>query len=143
MERVNCFDFSPNGIALLSDVTADQSPYHRFAVVRRIMMLVQRAAYQLGLNHVFESSGSRLWSSIERSFSSLLLNIYRHNGLRGKTSAEAFTVTCDRSTMTQSDIDNGRLIARIEFRPAVPIEKITVALAINNDGSIAIEGNVG
>ncbi len=137
-ERVNCFDFVPNGIALLSDVTADPSPYHRYAVVRRIMMLVQRAAYQLGLSHVFETSGSALWRSIEGSLSSLLLNIYQHQGLRGRTSADAFSVTCDRTTMTQADIDNGRLIARIEFQPAVPVEKITVALALDNDGIVAL-----
>ena len=35
------------------------------------------------------------------------------NALDGATPADAFSVRCDRSTMTQNDLDNGRLVAEI------------------------------
>ena len=42
--------------------------------------------------------------------------------------AEAYQVRCDRGTMTQNDIDNGRVIAIVQFNAAAPIDTITVVL---------------
>ena len=40
----------------------------------------------------------------------------------GLTAEEAFFVKCDRTTMTQDDIDNGRLICYIGIAPVKPAE---------------------
>ena len=40
----------------------------------------------------------------------------------GLTQDEAFFVKCDRTTMTQDDIDNGRLICYIGIAPVKPAE---------------------
>ena len=40
----------------------------------------------------------------------------------GQTQDEAFFVRCDRTTMTQDDIDNGRLICYIGIAPVKPAE---------------------
>ena len=42
--------------------------------------------------------------------------------LFGRTEEEAFFVICDRTTMTQDDILNGRLICEIGIAPARPAE---------------------
>ena len=42
--------------------------------------------------------------------------------LQGATKEEAFFVRCDRTTMTQYDIDNGRLICVIGIAPVKPAE---------------------
>ena len=42
--------------------------------------------------------------------------------LQGATKEEAFFVRCDRTTMTQDDIDNGRLICMIGIAPVKPAE---------------------
>jgi uncharacterized protein len=39
-----------------------------------------------------------------------------------------FEVRCDRTTMTQSDIDAGRAVMEIGFIAAYPVERITVSL---------------
>ena len=56
--------------------------------------------------------------------------------LQGATAAEAFFVKCDITTMTQDDIDNGRLICVIGIAPVKPaefvifrIQQITQAIA--------------
>ena len=141
-DRVCWFDFVPDGIALQSDVTAVYRGTHRFGAVRRIMILVQRTAHQVGLNHVFEPSSERIWLTVEDSLTDLLQNIYQNNGLRGRSSAEAYSVVCGRSTMTQNDIDNGRLIANITLQPAVPIERIAVDLLLERDGRVAFRSIV-
>jgi len=57
-------------------------------------------------------------------------------GLGGATPDEAFEVRCDRSTMSQNDLDAGRLIARITVLPVAAIERITVVLALTAAGQI-------
>jgi phage tail sheath protein FI len=42
--------------------------------------------------------------------------------LMGANPDEAFYVKCDRSTMTQSDIDGGKLIVEIGVAPVKPAE---------------------
>jgi phage tail sheath protein FI len=42
--------------------------------------------------------------------------------LMGTTADEAFFVKCDRTTMTQDDIDNGRLICLVGIAPVKPAE---------------------
>jgi len=50
--------------------------------------------------------------------------------------AEAFDVRCDRGTMTQNDLDNGRLVVVIQVRPAMAIERITVVLKLAHAASV-------
>ena len=45
------------------------------------------------------------------------------------TKEAAYFVRCDRSTMTQADIDNGRLIMLIGIAPVVPAEFVTIRIA--------------
>ena len=40
----------------------------------------------------------------------------------GTKPEEAFFVRCDRTTMTQNDLDNGRLICLIGIAPVKPAE---------------------
>ena len=47
---------------------------------------------------------------------------WRNGALMGLTEDEAFSITCDRSTMTQDDILNGRLICEIGIAPVRPAE---------------------
>jgi phage tail sheath protein FI len=60
-----------------------------------------------------------------------MTRLYAEGALDGDRVEQAFQVTCDRSTMTQNDIDNGRIIASIAFSPAASIETITVLLSIS------------
>jgi uncharacterized protein len=139
-DRVSWFDFSPSGIELQSDVSAVSRGNYRYAVVRRIMILVQRAACRIGLSHVFEPNSERIWRLVRDNLTDLLHHMYLQNGLGGKSSQEAYSVTCGRSTMTQGDIDNGRLIANIIFQPAVPIERIAVDVLLERDGVVLFRG---
>ena len=47
----------------------------------------------------------------------------------GKTPEEAFFVKCDRNTMTQNDLDNGRLIVEIGVAPVKPAEFVIFKIA--------------
>ncbi len=132
IERVSLFGPTPSGLQLLSDVTTSLDESVRPASVHRLIGIILRAASRLGEALVFEASGERLWSQLEESLRGLMEGLYVAGAFRGKSSGEAFFVRCDRTTMTQNDLDNGRVIARIEFSPALPIERITVTLTLND-----------
>jgi phage tail sheath protein FI len=47
----------------------------------------------------------------------------------GTTAEQAFSVRCDRSTMTQDDIVNGRLICYIGVAPVKPAEFVVFRIS--------------
>ena len=71
---------------------------------------------------VFEPNGPRLWANVRRTVEDFLINEFANNRLLGENPEEAFFVRCDRSTMTQNDLDNGRLVCLIGVSPLRPAE---------------------
>jgi len=58
---------------------------------------------------VIEPNSEPTWISIRTPITDFLHTIWRNGALMGMTQDEAFCVKCDRTTMTQDDLDNGRL----------------------------------
>lgn len=71
---------------------------------------------------VFEPNSPALWKQVIRSVSDFLLSEWQSGGLMGDTPKQGFFVKCDTTTMTQSDIDNGRLIVVIGVALVKPAE---------------------
>jgi uncharacterized protein len=71
---------------------------------------------------VFEPNGERLWANVRQTISDYLYNEWVNGALLGTTQEEAFFVRCDRSTMTQNDLDNGRLVCLIGIAIIKPAE---------------------
>ncbi|PZO48432.1 MAG: phage tail sheath protein [Phormidesmis priestleyi] len=138
IERLSLFGPTPNGIQLLSDVTTSLDEAVRPASVHRLIGVILRAANRLGEALVFEASGEILWSRLQESLRGLMQSLFDAGAFRGRSPNEAFSVRCDRTTISQADIDNGRVIARIEFSPALPIERITVTLTLNDNSASAL-----
>jgi phage tail sheath protein FI len=123
---------------LTSDVTTSLDESYRPASINRLVSALVRAARRLGEEFAFESSGERLWFRIEESLNRLMFGLWQAGAFRGATPAEAFYVRCDRSTMTQNDIDNGRAIVLVQFDASFPIERITVVLAMDEGGQVSL-----
>ena len=51
-----------------------------------------------------------------------LETLWRAGAFQGTTSRDAYFVKCDRTTMTQDDLDNGRLIMLVGVAPLRPAE---------------------
>jgi phage tail sheath protein FI len=89
---------------------------------------------------VFEINDEPLWARVRRSISDFLTRLWMDNMLQGKVKEEAFFVRCDRTTMTQSDIDNGRLICLIGIAPVKPAEFVIFRIGQWYGGSDVSEG---
>ncbi len=122
------------GWTLHSDVTASADEAWRAGGVSRLMGAVLRAARGTGEALIFEPSGPALWQRISNSMEELLTAFWIEGGLGGASLDEAFSVRCDRSTMSQNDLDNGRLRVEISILPVAAVERITVVLDLNGGG---------
>ncbi|HEX2828604.1 MAG TPA: phage tail protein [Burkholderiales bacterium] len=138
-ERVCLIAREPDGWTLVSDVTTSPDAAWRPGGVSRLVASVLRAARRLGESLVFEANGPLLWTRLERAMEELLTDYWREGGLRGETSSDAFEVRCNRSTMTQNDIDAGRLVAEVTLAPAASIERIVIVLAVEAGNAASVQ----
>jgi Bacteriophage tail sheath protein len=139
-DRLTVIGKRPSGFVLFSDATMSASRTWRAAGVSRLMGIILRAARFLGQDRLFEPSGPALWIAIRHDFESFLERLRQAGAIDGETTDEAYLVRCDRTTMTQNDLDAGRVIVVITFTAAQPVERITVTLALGqSDGLMARE----
>ncbi|MEM6595803.1 MAG: phage tail sheath subtilisin-like domain-containing protein, partial [Pseudomonadota bacterium] len=115
---VNAIKTFPNGIKVWGARTIAPSwSQWRYVPVRRLMMMIRRSI-QLGTAwSVFEPHDETLWTSVSRDVTGFLHGIWREGALAGAKPDEAFYARCDRTTMSQSDIDRGQLILEIGVAP--------------------------
>ena len=120
---INCLRFFPGrGNRLWGARTASSDPEWKYVGVRRYFLYLEHSIDRSTQWSVFENNGPVLWANIRESVSSFLYNEWRNNSLLGSTPEEAFFVRCDRTTMTQNDLDNGRLICLIGVAVLKPAE---------------------
>ena len=77
---------------------------------------------------------------VKQTIVQFLTRVWRDGALMGLTPAQAFFVKCDRTTMTQDDIDNGRLIVLIGVAPVKPAEFVVFRIAQSRIGVDVTEG---
>jgi len=69
-----------------------------------------------------QASTPSLWEQVSRELSWHLCTFWAKGFLQGATRKEGFYLKCDQTTMTQNDIDNGRIICEVGAAPASPAE---------------------
>jgi len=102
----------------------------KYVNVRRLLIFIE-ASIDRGLQWVvFEPNAEPLWARVRRAISNFLTLVWRNGGLEGTKVEEAYFVKCDRTTMTQTDIDQGRLIALVGVAPVKPAEFVIVRIGL-------------
>ena len=120
---VNCLrNFAGKGNLVWGARTASSDPEWKHVNVRRCFIYLEQSIDEGTQWAVFEPNGEALWENVRRTVSDFLLNEWRSGALLGQKPEEAFFVRCDRSTMTQDDLDNGRLICLIGVAMIRPAE---------------------
>jgi phage tail sheath protein FI len=120
---VNCLRFfTGRGYRVWGARTASSDPEWKYVNVRRYFIYLESSIDRGTQWAVFEPNGERLWANVRDTVSSFLYNEWKSGALLGATQQEAFFVRCDRSTMTQNDLDNGRLICEVGVAALKPAE---------------------
>jgi uncharacterized protein len=102
--------------------TMSSDPEWKYVNVRRLFIFLEHSIDKSTQWAVFEPNNERLWASIKQTIEDFLLTVWRTGALMGTKPEEAYFVRVDRTTMTQNDLDNGRLICLIGVAPTYPAE---------------------
>jgi len=122
-EHINSLRFFPGrGNRVWGARTLSSDPEWLYVNVRRLFIFLEHSIDLSTQWAVFEPNGEALWRNITRTVEDFLNVQWRNGALLGATPEEAYFVRCDRSTMTQNDLDNGRLICLIGVAPVKPAE---------------------
>jgi uncharacterized protein len=120
---INVLRFFPGlGYRVWGARTVSDESQWRYVNVRRLFIFVEESIEEGTQWVVFEPNDEPLWALVRQSITNFLIGVWRSGALAGTTADEAFFVACDRTTMTQDDIDNGRLICVIGIAPVFPAE---------------------
>ncbi len=122
-EGINCFRyFEGRGMRLWGARTISSDSEWKYVNLRRYFAYLERSIDKGTQWAVFEPNGEQLWANVRRTIEDFLLNEWQNGALLGEKPEKAYFVKCDRSTMSQNDLDNGRLICLVGVAPLRPAE---------------------
>jgi hypothetical protein len=114
--------------------TDDSAP--RFVSHRRLITRLTRALRRAWEPMVFEPNDSNLRLAIARSATTLLMEAFHANVLKGTRPDEAFRIDVGDQLNDSAARESGRVICEISIAPAAPMEFIHFRVGINAEGTI-------
>jgi Bacteriophage tail sheath protein len=122
-EGINCFRFfEGRGYRLWGARTISSDPEWKYVNLRRYFAYLEHSIDRGTQWAVFEPNGEALWANVRRTVEDFLFDQWQKGALLGDKPEKAYFVKCDRSTMTQNDLDNGRLVCLIGVAALRPAE---------------------
>jgi phage tail sheath protein FI len=120
---INCLrSFAGRGHRVWGGRTLSSDPEWKYVNVRRYFLFLERSIEKSTQWAVFEPNGEALWGNVRNTVADFLFNEWKTGHLLGGAPKEAYFVRCDRTTMTQNDLDNGRLVCVVGVAPLRPAE---------------------
>lgn len=120
---INCLRFFPGrGYRVWGARNATSNSEIKYVNVRRYLVYLEHSIDSGSQWAVFENNGPLLWARVKESVEEFLYNELFQGNLLGTSPTEAYFVRCDRSTMTQNNLDNGQLICLIGVALLKPAE---------------------
>ncbi len=120
---INALRFFPQfGHRVWGARTMSSDTSWKYVNVRRLFIYLEESIDEGTQWAVFEPNSEALWALVKQTVSDFLTTTWRSGALAGTTPDEAFFVACDRTTMTEDDLQNGRLICVIGVAPVFPAE---------------------
>lgn len=110
------------GIRVWGARTLSSDPLWRNVNVRRLFLFVEKSIDEGIQWVVFEPNDETTWARVRQAVNNFLITVWRSGVLQGSTEEQAFFVRCGPDTMTQADIDAGRLICEVGIAPVKPAE---------------------
>jgi phage tail sheath protein FI len=114
--------FPGRGTLVWGARTLSDDPEWRYVNVRRTMSWLE-VCLSRGMPWIpFEPNDEALWAKVRTCVYSFLQDRWREGMFQGGRPEDAYLVRCDRSTMSQNDIDNGRLVCLVGAALVKPAE---------------------
>ncbi len=133
---VNAIRFFPGrGILVWGARTLSTDFDWKYVNVRRLIIFIEQSIVKGTQWVLFEPNDENLWANVRAAIEDFLITLWRNGALAGIKPEQAFFVKCDRTTMTQHDIDNGKLICMIGVAPTKPAEFVIFRIGQWTSGS--------
>lgn len=101
----------------------------QYVPVRRLALYIE-ASLRRGLSWaVFEPNDEPLWTTIRSGAGTFLNTLFLQGAFQGEKQSDAWFVKCDRETMTQQDLAEGRLNVLVGFAPLKPAEFVLIPMS--------------
>jgi Bacteriophage tail sheath protein len=94
----------------------------KYVPVRRLGLYVEHSIERGTQWADFEPNNESTWTKLRQQIAVFLIGLFRLGAFAGRTPDESYFVRCGSDTMTQDDIDNGRLTMEIGIAPQRPAE---------------------
>lgn len=120
--------FPGQGIRVWGARTISSDPSWKYVNVRRLFIYIEESIRANTNWVVFESNTPELWDRVKNTIEGFLLTLWSNGALAGNSASEAYFCEIGPSTMTQDDIENGRLICVIGAAPVKPAEFVIFRL---------------
>jgi phage tail sheath protein FI len=101
----------------------------KYVNVRRFLVDLHQSLDEQVRFAVFVPNDAPLWQKAAASASDVLMREWQRGALQGARPEQAFFVKCDRTTMTQDDLDHGRLVMVVGVAPLSPAEFVIVRIS--------------
>ena len=128
--------FPGQGIRVWGARTASSDGSWKYINVRRLFIFIEESIKANTNWAVFEPNDEVLWVRVKRTIDVFLTGLWRGGALAGSAPSEAFFVNCGRNTMSQDDIDNGRLVCVIGIAPVKPAEFVIFRISQKTGDSV-------
>jgi uncharacterized protein len=131
-------EFPNRGRRIWGARTLSSVPEWRYVNVRRLFIFIEDSIKQGTQWVVFEPNAEPLWALVTQTVTNFLDTVWRTGALEGTRQEEAFFVRCDRTTMTEDDVANGRLIMEIGIAPVRPAEFVIFRFRQKTRSQVAV-----
>ncbi|MEO6104804.1 MAG: phage tail sheath subtilisin-like domain-containing protein, partial [Pseudoxanthomonas sp.] len=129
-EGINCLRaFEERGLRVWGARTLGSDPEWKYINIRRYFDYLQRSLERGTRWAALERNDETLWSKLRPVIEAFLRNEWENGALQGSKREQAWFVKCDRSTMNQDDIDQGRLVCLVGVALLMPAEFVIFRLS--------------
>jgi phage tail sheath protein FI len=104
--------------------------------VRRLLILLRKAALQLGMDFVFQPNHELFRQGMRVVLEDFLRFLFQRGAFAGGSEAESFRVIADDTVNPPQSVEQGRLVVVIQVAPSQPMEFITVQLLRSGEGEL-------
>jgi uncharacterized protein len=120
--------WNASGIRVAGARTLSEESGLRFVNVRRLLTMIEEAILEDTQWAVFEPNGPDLWREVDRVLRGFLDRLWRAGMLDGAAAGDAYEVTCDATTTTPQQAEQGRLVCVVGIQPPWPAEYVVVRI---------------
>jgi hypothetical protein len=124
--------FEGRGTVVWGARTLEDSDNWRYISVRRLFDSAERDLKKAMSSMLFEPNTSSTWEKVRTAITNYMHSLWRQGALQGATEKQAYFVQIGKgTTMTDDDINQGRMIAKVGMAAVRPAEFIILQITQN------------